>query len=146
MELARLERVLEINNKYYTLLLEKQTEYQLSQAGITSYNEILKKAEIPSKPISPNRIIVYILCFIISLILITGLSFLKYLTHDKITSLYEIAKYSNGSIGILGMIPLIQTKIPISHLIIDKSPKSLLTESFRAIRTNLQFIANGKKI
>ena len=71
--------------------------------------------------------------------------FLKYLTHDKITSLYEIAKYSNGSIGILGMIPLIQTKIPISHLIIDKSPKSLLTESFRAIRTNLQFIANEKK-
>ena len=55
LELARLERVLEINNKYYTLLLEKQTEYQLSQAGITSYNEILKKAEIPSKPIFPTR-------------------------------------------------------------------------------------------
>ena len=30
----------------------------------------------------------------------------------------------------------------ISQLIVDKSPKSMLTESFRAIRTNLQFINN----
>ena len=41
LELTRLERIHEINNKYYTLLLEKETEYELSKAGITTYNEIL---------------------------------------------------------------------------------------------------------
>ena len=30
----------------------------------------------------------------------------------------------------------------VSQLVVDKSPKSMLTESFRAIRTNLQFINN----
>ncbi len=33
----------------------------------------------------------------------------------------------------------------VSQLIVDKSPKSMLTESFRAIRTNLQFINNDVK-
>ena len=33
----------------------------------------------------------------------------------------------------------------VSQLIVDKNPKSMLTESFRAIRTNLQFIDNNKK-
>ena len=32
----------------------------------------------------------------------------------------------------------------ISQLVVDKKPKSMLTESFRSIRTNLQFINNDE--
>ena len=42
------------------------------------------------------------------------------------------------------MIPLLKTKPSISQLIVDKSPKSMVTESFRALRTNLQFISNDQ--
>ena len=84
------------------------------------------------------------MAFILALVLIAIIALLNYLTHDKITSLHEISKYSDGSIGILGMIPLLKTKPSISQLIVDKSPKSMVTESFRALRTNLQFINNEK--
>ena len=67
---------------------------------------------------------------------------INYITHDKITALHEIHKYSNIEISTLGFIPFVKGKMEISQLIVDKSPKSMLTESFRAIRTNLQFINN----
>ena len=70
---------------------------------------------------------------------------INYLLHDKITALHEINKYSKIEISTLGMVPLVKDKMDVSQLIVDKSPKSMLTESFRAIRTNLQFINNDLK-
>ena len=144
LELTRLERIHEINNKYYTLLLEKETEYELSKAGITTYNEILKPAPLNEQAISPKPILAYSLAGVLAFIISALIALINYLTHDKITSLHEISKYSEGSIGILGMVPLLKTKPEVSQLIVDKSPKSMVTESFRALRTNLQFINNEK--
>jgi len=76
---------------------------------------------------------------LVSLIIIV----IKYLFHNNITSLHDISKQSNASIGILGMVPKYKKEIPISQLLVDKSPKSLIAESFRTIRTNLQFVDNS---
>ena len=120
LELTRLERIHEINNKYYTLLLEKETEYELSKAGITTYNEILKPAPLNDNAISPKPILAYSLAFILALVLIAIIALLNYLTHDKITSLHEISKYSDGSIGILGMIPLLKNNHLFLSLLLIK--------------------------
>ena len=144
LELARLDRVLQINNKYYTLLLEKETEYKLSSAGLTTYNEILEEAKIPTTPITPKKTLTYLIVFFGALLTSVLFAIIKYLMHDQITSLNEITKLSSATIGILGIIPKYKHNIPISQLIIDKSPKSIMTESFRTIRTNMQFISNKK--
>ena len=144
LELARLDRVLQINNKYYTLLLEKETEYKLSSAGLTTYNEILEEAKVPTSPITPRKTFTYLIVFFGALVVSVLFAIIKYLMHDQITSLNEIIKLSNATIGILGIIPKYKHNIPISQLIIDKSPKSIMTESFRTIRTNMQFISNKK--
>ena len=145
LELLRLEQIKEINNKYYTELLNREIEYELSKAGITTYNEILQSAPLNENPISPNKLMnlfnIYwnwnIYCYYYYTT--------KLFTHDKITALHEINKYSSIEISTLGMIPFIKNPMKVSQLIVDKSPKSMLTESFRAIRTNLQFIDNNKK-
>jgi capsular exopolysaccharide synthesis family protein len=142
LELARLDRVLQINNKYYTLLLEKETEYKLSSAGLTTYNEILEEAKAPTIPITPRETFTYLIVFFGALFASVLFAIIKYLMHDQITSLNEIIKLSSATIGILGIIPKYKHNIPISQLIIDKSPKSIMTESFRTIRTNMQFISN----
>lgn len=48
----------------------------------------------------------------------------------------------------MGIVPKFDSNMPLSQLIVDKNPKALITEAFRAIRTNLQFINNtpGPKI
>ncbi len=140
---ARIERLFSINEKYYTQLLEKDIEYRISKAGFVPENRVLESAVLPTSPITPDRPMVlgtYILSgLIIGLLIIL----VRYILHDNITSLNDIAKASNSSVGILGMIPRYKKEIPVSQLLVDKNPKSLIAESFRSIRTNLQFVENG---
>ena len=143
MELTRLQRLYEINEKYYTLLLEKQIEYKISKAGFVTNNQILESSSFPSVPISPKPKVTYISFLIASLILSLIFIIIRYLTHNNITSLNEITRLSNASIGVLGIVPSYDNDMPISMLLVDKKPKSVLAESFRSIRSNLQFIDNS---
>ncbi len=148
VEYGRLQRLFSINEKYYNLLLEKKTEYSISKAGYVSTSSVLEKADIPSSPVSPNRKIIFIIYLLSALIVSLLIVFFRYLSHNEINSLNEITKYTNASISILGIIPKCKVDIPVSQLLVDKSPKSLVAEAFRSVRTNLQFISNepGSKI
>lgn len=148
LEFARYQRLFDINEKFYTILLEKKIEYRISKAGFVTDNKILEASRVPLLPISPVSNLIYFgflgFGFLVGLVFVIG----RYLLHNNITSLNEIAKLSNASIGVLGLIPKYREEIPVSQLIIDKKPKSLIAESFRTIRTNLQFVDNtpGPKV
>ncbi|MEO8588241.1 MAG: polysaccharide biosynthesis tyrosine autokinase, partial [Flavobacteriales bacterium] len=148
LEYARIERVFNINEKYYTLLLEKDIEYRISKAGFVPENRILENATVATTPVSPNRNMVLVSYIVTGVILSFMIVLVRYILHDNITSLHDIAKLSNASIGILGMVPKYKKEIPISQLLIDKNPKSLIAEAFRSVRTNMQFVDNtdGAKI
>jgi capsular exopolysaccharide synthesis family protein len=143
MELTRLQRLYEINEKYYTMLLEKQIEYRISKAGFVTNNQILESSTNPTHPISPKPKVTYISFLIASLILSLIFIIIRYLTHNNITSLNEITNHSNASIGVLGLVPHYEKEMPNSMLLVDKQPKSILAESFRSIRSNLQFVDNS---
>ena len=42
MELTRLNRMFNLNEKYYTMLIEKKTQYAISKAGFTMDNMMLQ--------------------------------------------------------------------------------------------------------
>lgn len=148
MELTRLQRLYEINEKYYTMLLEKQIEYRISKAGFVTNNQILEASSFPGSPISPKPKVTYISFLIASLIISLIFIILRYLMHNNITSLNEITRLSNASIGVLGLVPHYENDMPLSMLLVDEKPKSILAESFRSIRSNLQFVDNtpGSKL
>jgi len=79
---------------------------------------------------------------IISLALIV----IRYLFHNEITSLNEIMKYLE--VPMLGIVPNYKDVIPISQLLVDKKPKSIIAESLRSIRSNLEFLStsDGPKV
>lgn len=148
LEFARLERLFAINEKYYTMLLEKRIEYQISKEGFVTQNQILEEPRLPDQPIAPQKKMV-LFSFLLGGLLI-GFIFIstRYLLHNDITSLNEIVRLSNASISTLGIIPKYKHDIPVSMLLVDRSPKSVIAEAFRSVRTNLQFIDNspGPKI
>jgi len=148
VEFSRLNRLYAIREKYYTMLLEKKTEFSISKAGYVSKNIILEKALGVGVLVSPNKKNAIMIAFLASLLLSASLVFVRYLFHDKIYSLSDITKYSSGEVSLLGVIPRYESDIPISQLIVDKNPKALISEAFRTIRTNLNFIDNteGSKI
>lgn len=148
MEFSRLNRLYAISEKYYTMLLEKKTEFSISKASYVSKNVILEKAQGLGAKVSPSNKNAILIATLTALLLSLGLIFVRYLFHDKIYTLADITKYSSGNVALLGIVPKYANKIPVSQLIVDKNPKAMISEAFRTIRTNLSFIDNtpGPKI
>ena len=142
IELTRLSRIYSINEKYYTLLLEKKTEYSISKAGFVSQNIILEKA-YSAQFVSPSKKSSITLGFLSAFLASFLLVFYRYVSNDVIYSLSNITKATNANVIILGIIPQYKKKLDVSQLVIDKNSKSMIAEAFRSIRSNLQFIDNS---
>jgi len=149
LEYARLQRVVSIDEKFFTLLMDKRTEYSISEAGFVPQHKILDKALVPKDPVFPKKTIFYVLGAVAGLVLSLVMLLVKYILKNTISSIDEIIRQSYASVGVLGIIPKYKHNIPVSQLVVDKNPKSVIAESFRAIRSNLQFISqsdNTKKL
>ena len=140
VEYSRLSRLYSISEKYYTMLLEKKTEFSISRAGYVSKNIILEKANGPGDHVSPSKKNALMIAFLTALLLSAATVFVRYIFHDKIYTLGDITRYSAGEVSLLGVIPKYENDIPVSQLIVDKNPKALISEAFRTLRTNLGFI------
>ncbi len=146
IEFSRLQRVYNINERFYNQLVEKKAEYSISRAGFVSQSLILERARTPLNPISPIPQNIYLSSLLAAFFLGAGIILLKYLFYNEIPSLHDILKYTNSPV--LGVIPKYKSEIPPNQLLVLKKPKSLIAEALRSIRTNLQFIDNepGSKL
>jgi tyrosine-protein kinase Etk/Wzc len=148
VEFARLLRHFSINEKFYTLLMEKRTEFSILKASFVPQNVILEKGIVAYSPVSPQKKLIYIAGIFTAILIGLLLIVVRYLMHNNITSLNEIVKHTNASVSVLGIVPKYKNDIPVSQLVVNKNPKSIIAESFRTIRSNMQFISNtpGSKI
>lgn len=148
LEYARLQRVLSIDEKFFTLLMEKRTEYSISEAGFVPQHTILDKAIASSVPISPDKKMILATGVLLGIVISLIILILKYVFKNTISSIDEINRFAHSSAAFLGNIPIYSNEIPVSQLVIDKEPKSVIAEAFRSVRSNLQFISNdeSKKI
>ena len=143
LEYNRLERLFSINEGFYHKLIEKKAEYLISQAGYVSQNTILEKSITPQMPILPIKKKVYPLFILIGFFIGIIYILVRYLFYDEIPSVNTIQNFTNAPI--LGTIPTYKTKTTTSQLLVDKNPNSIFSESFRTIRSNLQFISQDSK-
>ena len=139
--LADLKREFLLNEKIYSYLLEKRSEVEIIKASTISKNRILDSALMPRKPIKPKRKLIIIIGVILGLILGIIIAILRSYLNDKIESKEEVQKVTN--VPIVATIPHISQNT--NDLVVLKSPKSVIAESFRAFRTNIQFMAKQKK-
>jgi len=141
MELSRLKRKFNLNEKYYSLLVEKRTQYEISKAGYTMDNLILQEPSTPQL-ISPNKKLIYVGVFVLSILMAFLYLVIKYITFNVIHNETELKKLVPANIGFLGVVPKVNTEAVNSTLMVHLKPKSMLAETYRNIRTNLQFILN----
>lgn len=142
VEFARLLRHFSINEKFYTLLMEKRTEFSILKASFVPQNVILEKGFPSYSPVSPQKKLIYAAALLTAILIGLLLIIVRYLMHNTISSLNEIMKHTNASVGVLGIIPKYKNDIPVSQLVVNKNPKSIIAESFRMVRSNMQFISN----
>lgn len=147
IELTRLNRLYGISEKYYTLLLEKKTEFSISKASYVSKNLILEKSLSPGIKIRPDNKQIILTGISASLLLWFGIIVVMYIMHNKIYSISDFMNVAQGHVNLLGVVPKTDENLEYSQLLVNRSAKSVVTESFRAIRSNITFYKDdGKKI
>lgn len=140
---ARLQRLFDLYEKFYLMLMDKKVEFGIARAGTVPDFQILSPASRPSSPIYPNKLLVYGIGLASGLFLGLGLIAGRYLLHNTITSLSELER--NTQAAVLGVVPRYnKEKLPVSRLVVDKNPKSAISEAIRSIRTNLEFISSSR--
>jgi tyrosine-protein kinase Etk/Wzc len=139
-----LMREYKVKEEILLTLLQKQAEAKISTASIVSSVQIMDKALLPIHPISPNPRKTYIIgcglgiCLGLLLIIIAGMlkntvSYREEIESMSFTPIIGVVRRANESVN---------QKYP--RMLSIENPKSGLSESFRGIRTNLQFLAADK--
>ncbi len=162
IELARLERSYLINEKIYTMLIEKFEDAKIAERSKIGNVRIVEEARVPAKPIKPNKKMNLMISIIFGLGMGIGAALLLHSLDSKIRTFDDVKK--NVALPILGTIPYIhiydsdldqienmirsskdkekEELLTLKHymetkLITDYSPKSSISEAFRILRTNI---------
>jgi len=140
-EYSKTKRFYGLYEEFYLSLMKNKAQFELAQAGIVTDYRILSSASIPSTPMSPNKVIYYGIGIVAGLLFSIVFVLVRYLLHNKITSQQELERLS--SVFVLGTIPFYsKEKNPESRMVVINHLKSEISEAFRSIRTNLEFL-NG---
>jgi tyrosine-protein kinase Etk/Wzc len=144
-EFSKNLRFYKLYEQFYLSLMQSKSEFEIAQAGSFADFKILSPATMPSRPLSPNKMMIAGIGFVASLILILFFIGTAYLLNDRITSVAEIEKIDN--VPVLGVVPASKHLNGAGLHIIDH-PKSMVSESIRTLRTNLDFfgIHKNKKV
>lgn len=102
----------------------------------------VQAAVVPSAPISPNIPLNLVLGLLIGLALGLGVAALRDTLDTRIRSAEDVEAVS--PVPILGRVPL-DSKVPERPLIVDAPASNPWAESFRTLRTNLQYVDFGHK-
>jgi len=139
---AVLERDLKVNEELYDFLLKKHEEARISKAATVANIRVIDKA-IPSKePIEPqkkkNALVSFLLGFIFSLII----AFYVEYTDTSLKTVDDARRRLTLPIfGIIPQLPRRGVNDDIKrHLITVEDLKSTVTEAYRSLRTNIQFV------
>ncbi|SDZ81180.1 GumC family protein [Psychroflexus halocasei] len=135
-EIRSIERERLVKEKLFLFLLQKREEATLTYAITAPVIKVVDFAYTQPNPVSPKKKIIALAALILGLIIPFGILYLKFLLDTKLNSADAI-KRELPDIPVVGEIPL--TNVSEFNMITptDRSP---LAESFRILRTNINFI------
>jgi tyrosine-protein kinase Etk/Wzc len=146
LDLARLERERAVFEKLYLILEEKYQEALLNEQSIPGNVMIMNKAYPPNFPSKPNRKFIMLLGLIVGLGIGYGFIYFKQYFNRTIKSPEDLEK---NNIKFLTWIPKIKGGKAFNNadeFFMLSDADSIVGESFRALRTRIQFSKPGQNI
>ncbi|MCM8771428.1 MAG: Wzz/FepE/Etk N-terminal domain-containing protein, partial [Candidatus Omnitrophica bacterium] len=170
LEYARLNREIEVSRKLYSMLKEKLEEARITEAQKIGDVSLVDPAFMPSSPANQNRLQAVFLGGLLGMILGLIFAFVKESIDTSIATIEDVESITK--LNVLGVIPSIknvpgeESNAKLVHkilgyffpkkktryqenyirLIAHYEPKSIITESYRTIRTNLKLGPSRKTI
>ena len=144
-QLRDIERQQSIKESLYLYLLEKREESAISLGMFSPNAKVIDTAHSTYIPVAPNKMITYLAAVLLGLMLPIGLIYVVNLLDSKIYDKDDLIQVLN--IPYIGDVPMTNKKTKL----ITKVDYSAKAESFRIIRSNIDFLlkdlkTNTKKI
>ncbi|MCI0450660.1 MAG: polysaccharide biosynthesis tyrosine autokinase [Chlorobi bacterium] len=143
IEYANLERERRSNEKVYLMLLEKYQEALINEESQPNNVKIIDYGKVPRSPAKPNRFLIITIGLLIGLGLGYGFALLRNILDVTVKSPEDL---ENIGISLIGWVPTFMRESKSgrhSHseqeLILAYNSDSAPAESFRTLRTRLQF-------
>lgn len=156
LRLARLIRTAQVNEKLYVMLQEKYQESRITEVGQLGNVRVIDQARPPRSPVKPQKQRNMLLGVLLGLGLGIGIAFLREYMDNTV---HRIEDIENLRLPVVASIPfikpehnngmltrLIDLEDPQANdinerLVTHLKPRSPISESYRALRTNLLFSA-----
>ena len=150
LKLARFQREAEVNNNIFMMLREKYEESRIKEASQIGSIRIVDYAEAPKAPIKPDKTRNLLIGVLYGLGLGVGIILVREYLDRSIKSIEDVERMG---FPVLGAVPLIASRqpgrrpgsgnaanqTPESRLITNFQPNSPVSESYRTLRTNIQY-------
>jgi tyrosine-protein kinase Etk/Wzc len=151
IDLAKLQRARLSSEKLYLLVEEKYNEAAITEKSEFGYISVIDSALVPTKPVSPNVLRTMILAVLAGLGFGIVVVFLRERLNGRVQTPEDLRRFNFANVSTVGkIVPGMKKKGKHSvqgtsrrsinlQLIAFHNPFSFLGESYRILRTNLQF-------
>lgn len=140
-QMVGIERQREIKSELYLMLLQKREENSIALAATADNAKIIDDAVADEFPVSPKRSMIWLVALVMGVGIPFGIIYLLDLLNYKITSRADVDKLTK--VPVLGEVSRAKTLEKGERaLVVREDSNNLMAETFRAIRTNLNFILN----
>ncbi|GAA4232015.1 tyrosine-protein kinase [Postechiella marina] len=141
-KLRSIERKQGIKEQLYLYLLQKREESAITLTATAPNLKIVDEAFGFGIPVSPNAAGLYVGALFLGLFIPFGVIYVKELLDTKIHNKEDLI-YEINEIPILGETPRLKRS---DKNLVEISDRSALSESFRIIRTNFDYIRKGREV
>ncbi|MDQ5929032.1 MAG: tyrosine-protein kinase Etk/Wzc [Bacteroidota bacterium] len=139
-ELIKIKRKYDLNEKVYSAFLQKRSEADIVKAANLSDIHFIDPAkEVSANVLSQKTSVNYVLALFIGLLVPLTIILIIFFLNNTILNSEDIHRLTTVPlIGVVGV------NTEASDLAVFDKPKSAMAESFRGIRSSLQFLYKGQ--
>jgi capsular exopolysaccharide synthesis family protein len=143
-DILNIERKLQVNEKLYVYLLEKRANTIIAKAGIVPQTKVIEAARSLGV-VRPDKVKILYTFLVAGMLISLVVVFVRVLFYDRIENAEQLKGITH--IPVFGEI-ILSEKAEENYVVVDSDPKSAITESFRSVRTNLEYlpIPDGGKV
>jgi non-specific protein-tyrosine kinase len=140
-EIQQRRTLLSAYQSTYAGLLEIQQRYALASVESAVRVVVANPASAPTDPVSPRKTLNTALGGVLGVLLATGVVVVLGYRDNTVKTTEDVQQLTGRAA--IGMIPQLQSPEHIEAIV---NPRSPATESYRGLRTNLQFATMGKDL
>lgn len=135
-DLVNIKRRLTVNEKLYTFLLEKRASTIIARAGIVPQTKVIESAR-GLGVIRPDKTKIFYTFMLGGVVVAMLVVFIRVMFYDRIENADQLKELT--PLPIYGEI-IASEKAEQNYVVVDSDPKAAITESFRTVRTNLEYV------